>query len=243
MSHPRVEEVGWEDTPEVQRMKKEKENEKLVAAAEQQQQDGGYALASLLKDKGNSQFKSGDYEDAIATYNEALTHLTLIPVPVPSSKHGEKVAEEKEVEQEEKPTPTPAEATLASQIFANCALCHIKRDEHKLAIPLLMRAIAHDEKYAKAYYRRAESYYAEENYSAAHADYTKCYEELGMKGDADVYRKMQDSKAKMDEQTQKALGELKQLGNTLLGKFGLSLDNFKMEKDPKSGGYSVNFQK
>lgn len=29
------------------------------------------------------------------------------------------------------------------------------------------------------------------------------------------------------------------MGNSLLGKFGLSLDNFKMEKDPTTGNYSI----
>lgn len=34
---------------------------------------------------------------------------------------------------------------------------------------------------------------------------------------------------------------LKGFGNTILGKFGLSLDNFKAEKDPSTGAYSVQF--
>lgn len=36
-------------------------------------------------------------------------------------------------------------------------------------------------------------------------------------------------------------GKLKDLGNTVLGKFGLSLDNFKAEKDPATGSYSIQF--
>ncbi|KIZ06993.1 hypothetical protein MNEG_0956 [Monoraphidium neglectum] len=34
------------------------------------------------------------------------------------------------------------------------------------------------------------------------------------------------------------LGKLKDLGNTILGKFGLNLDNFKAERDVATGGYS-----
>lgn len=37
------------------------------------------------------------------------------------------------------------------------------------------------------------------------------------------------------------VGKLKDLGNNILGKFGMSLDNFKAEQDPTTGGYSIKF--
>jgi hypothetical protein len=39
------------------------------------------------------------------------------------------------------------------------------------------------------------------------------------------------------------LGKLKELGNGILGKFGLSLDNFKAVQDPQTGSYSISFQR
>ena len=35
------------------------------------------------------------------------------------------------------------------------------------------------------------------------------------------------------------LGKLKDLGNTILGNFGMSLDNFKMTQDPATGGWNI----
>lgn len=45
---------------------------------------------------------------------------------------------------------------------------------------------------------------------------------------------------KMEKMKGEALGKLKELGNSILGNFGMSLDSFKMTQDPKSGGWNIS---
>lgn len=57
---------------------------------------------------------------------------------------------------------------------------------------------------------------------------------------------LQDLPAKLRAAKEKEMGDmmgkLKELGNGILKPFGLSTDNFKMVKDEKTGGYSMNFE-
>lgn len=63
-----------------------------------------------------------------------------------------------------------------------------------------------------------------------------------------VYRARRRDLAKQIEERneklkQEMLGKLKEVGNKILGKFGMSVDNFKMVQDPATGGYSIKFEK
>ncbi|KAJ5584870.1 uncharacterized protein N7459_004670 [Penicillium hispanicum] len=61
-----------------------------------------------------------------------------------------------------------------------------------------------------------------------------------------VQRALQELPARIQEAREKEMGEMmskmKDLGNGILKPFGLSTDNFKFVQDPKTGGYSMNFQ-
>ena len=45
----------------------------------------------------------------------------------------------------------------------------------------------------------------------------------------------------MEEKKKEVMGQLKNMGNSILGKFGMSLDNFNLNQN-KNGGYSVSYQ-
>jgi tetratricopeptide (TPR) repeat protein len=123
-------------------------------------------------------------------------------------------------------------------------------------------AIKLDPLYIKAYVRRAQSYELLDKLEEALADYKKVVEidansSVGREGgklrccfppSIDIYacvrvvkRLEPIVKERQDKQIAEMMGQLKGFGNSLLGKFGLSLDNFKMEKDPNTGSYSVQF--
>lgn len=48
-------------------------------------------------------------------------------------------------------------------------------------------------------------------------------------------------KEKFEKMKNEVLGNLKSFGNTILGKFGMSLDNFKMAQNP-DGTYNIQYQ-
>ncbi|KAJ5647852.1 hypothetical protein N7490_004224 [Penicillium lividum] len=61
-----------------------------------------------------------------------------------------------------------------------------------------------------------------------------------------VQRALRELPARINEAKEKEMGEMmskmKDLGNGFLKPFGLSTDNFKFVQDPKTGGYSMNFE-
>ncbi|RAL15754.1 putative tetratricopeptide repeat protein 1 [Aspergillus homomorphus CBS 101889] len=61
-----------------------------------------------------------------------------------------------------------------------------------------------------------------------------------------VQKGLRELPAKINQAREKdmaeMMGKLKDLGNGILKPFGLSTENFKFVQDPKTGGYSMNFQ-
>lgn len=153
--------------------------------------------------------------------------------------------EEGEVDKEQEQIQEEEDAyTLTAQLYANAAACimHLDCPSLEEAVGMLSEAIRHKPDYHKAWLRRAECYFRLEKYPSALVDYEQ-YEKAG--GElSKVEKQHRDfSRRKQEEEMKEMLGNLKDIGNKCLGYFGLSTDNFKFDKDPATGSYSMRFER
>ncbi|CAL1716651.1 unnamed protein product [Somion occarium] len=107
------------------------------------------AVAKEKKDAGDQAFKSGDIQNALLSYHQAILYLqglyknTMGPAP-PINAEGEP----------EKPK-TEADEIL-EKIYANMAQCHIKRSNWKRAVETADKALAKNPKNSKVLFRKAK---------------------------------------------------------------------------------------
>lgn len=223
------------------------------------------ALCARLKQSGNALFTSGDVDGALRCYLDALEHATRKPRPAPnippspsSSKppaeeHSDGVAppadgaptgSSSSSQVEDVVDPALEQAyVLTAQVMCNAGACLMKQGNYSEAEQHLSEAIRHHPTYERAFLRRADCYYELQKWSSAHADWETAVTKFRSSLDSDTSAKRDIAKQKTDEEMKKMLGQLKDLGNMFLGKFGLSTDNFKFDKDPQSGNYSMRFEK
>lgn len=104
-------------------------------------------------------------------------------------------------------------------------------------------AVRMDPRYIKAWLRRARGHEQLDKVEEALADYKRALDVDPAHRDALVAARRLEPivKERQDKATAEMMSQLKGLGNTILGKFGLSLDNFNLQKDPATGSYSVQF--
>jgi tetratricopeptide (TPR) repeat protein len=120
-----------------------------------------------------------------------------------------------------------------------CTAHAARKNQWDLAITQCTAALELNPHYEKALARRAKAYEAKTAYADAIKDLTVLVEDHSrVKYGGDLARVHKLSEAQKEEM----MGKLKEMGNSLLGNFGMSLDNFKATKDPATGSYSINFQ-
>lgn len=166
-----------------------------------------------LKEEGNSKFRAGDVEAAHAAYTAAL--------------------DLEDVEDDD----------VTSACRCNRAACAVKLGRPRTeVIEDCTAALELKPGYVKALMRRSAAYEADEKFDEAIADLEAAIAEDPTAQRRQKLEELRSKRSQRDEQLKdEALGKLKDLGNSLLGNFGMSLDNFALEQT-ETGGYNVSYK-
>ena len=170
--------------------------------------------ARTLKEEGNALFGSYEYDAAIQKYTEAIA-------AAPSDHHDRAV------------------------FLNNRATCYFKQGNYGLVIADCTAALKIDPNYSKCLLRRAQAYETEKKVCEAFDDFERILklDPSNSMAAAGSKRLKPAADAERERMKEEMMGKLKDLGNSVLGHFGMSLDNFKAEKDPNTGSYNISFQR
>jgi tetratricopeptide (TPR) repeat protein len=126
----------------------------------------------------------------------------------------------------------------------NRAAAYVQLQHYDRAVEDCDVALLLDASYLKALVRRATAHEHLDKNDLALSDVLAALE----RGPANrELRQRRDRLQKLENERLERLkaetmDKLKDLGNSILGNFGLSLDNFQATQDPNTGSYSINFQ-
>eukprot|EP00941_MAST-03F_sp_MAST-3F-sp1_P001817 g1817.t1 len=125
----------------------------------------------------------------------------------------------------------------------NCAACFLQLLEYQSVVDECSASLQANPRFVKAYMRRAKAYEQLDKLEDALADLkSACEIDPRYPGALSEQQRVSIAVTKKHEEMKtEVLGKLKDLGNMVLGKFGMSLDNFAMEEQP-GGGYSIQFK-
>ncbi|KAL6883752.1 hypothetical protein ACP4OV_011166 [Aristida adscensionis] len=187
------------------------------ALTDEQLREKARSQANDAKAEGNKLFSAGQYEEAISQYEMAL-----------------QIAAELESAED-----------IRSTCHSNRAVCFLKLGKYDETIKECTKALELNPSYLKALLRRAEAHEKLEHYDEAIADMKKIIEldPSNEQAKRSLFRLEPLAAEKREKMKEEMIAKLKDLGNSVLGRFGMSVDNFKAVKDPNTGSYSIQFQK
>ena len=128
-------------------------------------------------------------------------------------------------------------------LLCNKGICFNKLHDYDKALDSFKGALRYNKDYSKALCNKMLLLHKKEEFLEAYEDF-KRLKDLDYKL-WENYRNMENElayKAEIQKKkmTDEMLGKLKDVGNTILGKFGLSLNNFQMTPNGQ-GGYSIQY--
>ena len=204
----------------------------------------------VLKAEGNACFRRGDVEDALDSYERALERA---PSALPGVDAGKAGAAAREGEAPATALPAShrrysaeveARATaLRAACHGNAAACHLRMARPEEALAHCDDAVFFDPQYGKVFLRRARAKQLLGRAADAVPDVERCValdptDEAARTMLAEVKKEAARQTAATQEEV---MGKLKELGNGILGRFGMSLDHFKTSKNP-DGSLGVSYE-
>jgi tetratricopeptide (TPR) repeat protein len=139
----------------------------------------------------------------------------------------------------------PRDRELGAELVMVRSFCSSVQGQNEEALYDCDRALECNPRYVKAVARRSTVFEKFSKLEEALAD-AELWVALEPKSHQakDAASRLKKAITERDEKLkEEMLGKLKDMGNWVLGKFGMSLDNFKAVQDPKTGSYSINFQR
>ncbi|KAK7395347.1 hypothetical protein VNO78_15899 [Psophocarpus tetragonolobus] len=213
--HQQKQQTEQETEHDVPRSTESSENNALVNDEESRQK--ALDQANEAKVEGNKLFADGKYEEALSQYELALQ----VAPDMPSS------------------------VEIRSICHSNRGVCFLKLGKYDNTIKECTKALELNPVYVKALIRRGEAHEKLEHFEEAIADMKKILEIDPSNDQArKTIRRLEPIAAeKREKMKEEMIGKLKEMGNSVLGRFGMSVDNFKAVKDPNTGSYSISFQR
>jgi tetratricopeptide (TPR) repeat protein len=139
--------------------------------------------------------------------------------------------------------PPHQHADKLSVYHCNRAAVYLHLQKYDDVIKDCDAAILWNPSYTKALMRRCQAYEALDKTDKALEDakVALATEPSSVKTKQTVQRLEKLEAERMEKLKTETIEKLKELGNSILGNFGLSLDNFKAVQDPNTGSYSLSF--
>jgi tetratricopeptide (TPR) repeat protein len=169
--------------------------------------------ANVSKEEGNNYFRMKDYDGAISSYSSAITLC-----------------------------PTDDENKVSLSVFyGNRAAAYFSVEEYECVVDDCSSSLEINGDYVKVLMRRSQAYEKLTKPEDALIDAKKVLEldPSFPKISATVKRLEVECDERMTKMKDEALGKLKSLGNSILGNFGMSLDNFNMKQDAATGSWNI----
>jgi len=172
--------------------------------------------AMAQKERGNDHFKAKEYDEAVQCYSYAVAYC-----------------------------PTE-EKDQMGMFLGNRSAAYFHLEEWQQVVTDCTASLENKPDVSKVLQRRSQALEKLDRLDEALQDAKKLFDlettdminkrKLG----ENVSRLEKAHEKKMEKLKDEALGKLKELGNTILGNFGMSLDQFNMKQDPATGSWSIS---